>query len=40
MNKGDKSGYFNSISEIMENHSGILNILFSDKNVLLVFEWD
>ena len=24
----------------MENHSGTLNILFSDEDVLLVFEWD
>ncbi len=30
----------NAISEIMENHSGTLNILFSDEDVLLVFEWD
>ena len=29
-----------SISEIMENHSGTLNILFPDEDVLLVFEWD
>ena len=28
------------VSEIMENHSGTLNILFSDEDVLLVFEWD
>ena len=27
------------ISEIMENHSGTLNILFPDEDVLLVFEW-
>ncbi len=30
----------NAVSEIMENHSGTLNILFSDEDVLLVFEWD
>ena len=29
-----------AISEIMKNHSGTLNILFSDEDVLLVFEWD
>lgn len=29
-----------AIMEIMENHSGTLNILFSEENVLLVFEWD
>lgn len=29
-----------AVSEIMENHSGTLNILFSDEDVLLVFEWD
>lgn len=29
-----------AIGEIMENHSGTLNILFSDEDVLLVFEWD
>lgn len=30
----------NAISEVMENHSGTLNILFSDEDVLLVFEGD
>ena len=29
-----------AVSEIMENHSGTLNILFSEENALLVFEWD
>ncbi len=29
-----------AVSEIMENHSGTLNILFPEENVLLVFEWD
>ena len=29
-----------AISEIMENHSGTLNVLFPDEDVLLVFEWD
>lgn len=29
-----------AVSEIMENHSGTLNILFPDEDVLLVFEWD
>lgn len=29
-----------AIREIMENYSGTLNILFSEENVLLVFEWD
>jgi len=28
------------VSEIMNNHSGTLNILFSGENTLLVFEWD
>ena len=30
----------NAVSEIIENHSGTLNILFSDEDALLVFEWD
>ena len=30
----------NAISEIMKNHSGTLNIIFSDVNTLLVFDWD
>lgn len=30
----------NAVNEIMENHSGTLNILFSAEDVLLVFEWD
>lgn len=30
----------NAISEIMENHSGTLNVLFPEEDVLLVFEWD
>lgn len=30
----------NAVSEIMENHSGTLNILFSEEDVLLVFEWN
>lgn len=30
----------NAVSEIMENHSGTLNILFLEEDVLLVFEWD
>ena len=29
-----------AVSEIMENHSGTLNILFPDEDTLLVFEWD
>ncbi len=29
-----------AVEEIMSNHSGTLNILFPDENVLLVFEWD
>ncbi|MCM1468449.1 MAG: hypothetical protein NC086_09890 [Alistipes sp.] len=29
-----------AVKEIMENHSGTLNILFPEENVLLVFEWD
>ena len=29
-----------AIGEIMENRSGTLNILFSEENVLFVFEWD
>lgn len=29
-----------AVKEIMENHSGTLNILFPEQNVLLVFEWD
>ena len=29
-----------AVSEIMENHSGTLNILFPDEETLLVFEWD
>lgn len=30
----------NAITEIMVNHSGTLNCLFPDENMLLVFEWD
>lgn len=30
----------NAINEIMENHSGSLNLLFPENNTLLVFEWD
>lgn len=30
----------NAISEIMENHSGTLNVIFPDINTLLVFDWD
>lgn len=29
-----------TVSEIMTNHSGTLNDLFPDENVLLVFDWD
>ena len=29
-----------AVSEIMENHSGTLNILFPNEETLLVFEWD
>ena len=29
-----------AVCEIMENHSGTLNVLFVDKDVLLVFDWD
>lgn len=29
-----------AISEIMENHSGMLHVLFPDENTLLIFEWD
>lgn len=29
-----------AVSEIMSNHSGTLNCLFTDENVLLVFDWD
>lgn len=29
-----------AVSGIMENHSGTLNILFPDEDVLLVFVWD
>lgn len=29
-----------AVREIMENHSGTLNILFPEENVLLVFDWD
>ena len=30
----------NAVTEIMVNHSGTLNCLFSDENMLLVFDWD
>lgn len=30
----------NAISEIMSNHSGTLNCIFPDENILLVFDWD
>lgn len=30
----------NAVNEIMDNHSGTLNVLFSDENTLLVFDWD
>lgn len=30
----------NAITEIMVNHSGTLNCLFHDENMLLVFDWD
>lgn len=30
----------NMVAEIMTNHSGTLNCLFPDENVLLVFDWD
>lgn len=31
----------NAINEIMDNHSGTLNVLlFSEEDVLLVFDWD
>lgn len=30
----------NAVSEIIENHSGTLNCLFPDEDVLLTFEWD
>lgn len=29
-----------AVSEIMENHSGTLSVLFPDEYVLLVFEWN
>lgn len=29
-----------TISEIMKNHSGTLNCLFPNENMLLVFDWD
>lgn len=29
-----------AVEEIMENHSGTLNVLFPDENTLIVFEWD
>lgn len=29
-----------AISEIMANHSGTFNVLFTEENVLLVFDWD
>ncbi|HBF7557053.1 TPA: hypothetical protein KOX55_000394 [Clostridioides difficile] len=30
----------NAVTEIMVNHSGTLNCLFGDENMLLVFDWD
>lgn len=30
----------NAVTEIMSNHSGTLNCLFPDENMLLVFDWD
>lgn len=29
-----------AVCEIMENHSGTLNVLFVEKDALLVFDWD
>ena len=29
-----------AVCEIMENHSGMLNVLFVEKDILLVFDWD
>lgn len=29
-----------AVGEIMENHSGTLNVLFVEQDVLLVFDWD
>lgn len=30
----------NAVAEIMANHSGTLNCLFLDENMLLIFDWD
>lgn len=29
-----------AVSEIMDNHSGTLNVLFPEEDTLLVFDWD
>ena len=29
-----------AVCEIMRNHSGTLNVLFVEEDVLLVFDWD
>ena len=29
-----------AVTEIMDNHSGTLNVLFPEENALLVFDWD
>ncbi len=29
-----------AVCEIMENHSGTLNVLFVEENALLIFDWD
>lgn len=29
-----------AVAEIMNNHSGTLNVLFPENNALLVFDWD
>ena len=36
----DKQRVEDAINTIMNNHSGWLNILLPDENVLVVFEWD
>lgn len=29
-----------AVTEIMDDHSGTLNVLFPEENALLVFDWD
>lgn len=40
IDKPDPELVENIVSEIMDNHSGTLDCLFPEENMLLVFDWD